>query len=244
MGEYQPVPPLEGYRRIICLANSLKLEERCIAGIDVDTGTWVRPVCDILYPEDGRIPAHVRWLQVGDTKREPELLDILEIPLGATGNNFGFERENLSVMSGEWRCLGKATPASLIPYCCTEPLVLHNHRRSVEYAYLKSLSHPQRSTLQLVRAQNVTWRLERGEASDQKSSKKPSWKADITTAYRQTLADINVTDPFWIARLEAGPPPTATNYLLTISLSMPWQRPDRPTEPLSCWKLVAGIIEL
>ncbi|MFP5272720.1 dual OB domain-containing protein [Coleofasciculus sp.] len=38
-------------KKIICLANSRKLDERCIAGIDLNTGKWVRPVCDDRYPE-------------------------------------------------------------------------------------------------------------------------------------------------------------------------------------------------
>lgn len=32
--------------RMICLANSRKIGGRCVAGIDVNTGEWVRPVRD------------------------------------------------------------------------------------------------------------------------------------------------------------------------------------------------------
>ena len=38
-------------RQIICLENSWKETERCISGIDINTGKWVRPVCDNLYLE-------------------------------------------------------------------------------------------------------------------------------------------------------------------------------------------------
>ena len=60
---------------LICLANSWKYGERCIAGIDIHTGQWVRPVCD-RFP-DGQVPADIRLID-GD---EPALLDILSIPL-------------------------------------------------------------------------------------------------------------------------------------------------------------------
>ena len=30
--------------RLLVMANSKKLKGRCIAGIDIDTGKWVRPV--------------------------------------------------------------------------------------------------------------------------------------------------------------------------------------------------------
>ena len=100
---------MSSVKRIICLANSWKLKERCIAGIDIDTGKWVRPICDSLYPEDGRVPESVRLVN----GREPQLLDILEIPLADTGNNFGFESENLSVLKGDWHLTGRALPYEL-----------------------------------------------------------------------------------------------------------------------------------
>jgi hypothetical protein len=89
-------------KRIICLSNSLKLTERCIAGIDSDSGQWVRPICN-RFPEDGRVPASIRIVE----GKEPNLLDILEIPLDDNGNDFGFECENLTILPGEWRLQGE-----------------------------------------------------------------------------------------------------------------------------------------
>lgn len=51
--------------RIICLANSFKHTERCIAGIDLETGKCVRPVSDL---DDGRVPKKVRLID----GKEPE----------------------------------------------------------------------------------------------------------------------------------------------------------------------------
>jgi serine/threonine protein kinase len=101
-----------GTRQIICLENSWKETERCISGIDIKTGKWVRPVCDDLYPEDGRVSREIRLIQ----GREPELLDILEIPLANTGKDFGFQSENISISSGKWKLLGKASPNDLLAY--------------------------------------------------------------------------------------------------------------------------------
>ncbi len=39
--------------RVICLANSYKHQARCIAGVAIDSGDWIRPVSGL---EDGRIP--------------------------------------------------------------------------------------------------------------------------------------------------------------------------------------------
>lgn len=56
--------------RIICLANSWKNGDMCIAGINELQGKWVRPVSDL---PDGRIPKAM-WLI---NRLEPALLDVL-----------------------------------------------------------------------------------------------------------------------------------------------------------------------
>ncbi len=86
--------------QIICLANSWKRKERCIAGIDVIADKWIRPVSNLA---DGRIPKEARL--IGRT--EPALLDVLEIPTAKTGPDFGFASENLSLLPGTWRRVGQ-----------------------------------------------------------------------------------------------------------------------------------------
>jgi hypothetical protein len=66
--------------KIICLANSKKNGDRCIAGIDICTEKWIRPVSKL---QDGKIPVN-RSLVNG---KEPQLLDILDIPLVVAGVN-------------------------------------------------------------------------------------------------------------------------------------------------------------
>lgn len=65
--------------RMICLANSRKIGGRCVAGIDVNTGEWVRPVRDnggaltlddISY-EDGTIPRVLDIIDVPVSERQP-----------------------------------------------------------------------------------------------------------------------------------------------------------------------------
>ena len=142
---------MSSVKRIICLANSWKLKERCIAGIDIDTGKWVRPVCDSLYPEDGRVPKNICLVD----GREPELLDILEIPLADTGNNFDFESENLSVLRGQWKILGKFKVQDVIKYC-DDGVILHNSSKFVNLEYLQALPLNRRKTLQLINAVSLS----------------------------------------------------------------------------------------
>ncbi len=93
--------------RIICLANSLKRSERCIAGIEPATGRWIRPVTAHL---DGRVPRPTRLV----AGAEPRLLDLLEIPLADTGPDYGFESENRLILPGAWRRVGRARASDLL----------------------------------------------------------------------------------------------------------------------------------
>ncbi|MCE2974858.1 MAG: dual OB domain-containing protein [Pseudanabaena sp.] len=216
---------MSSLKRIICLANSWKLQERCIAGIDIDTGKWIRPVCDSLYPEDGKVPESVRLIN----GKEPQLLDILEIPLADTGNNFGFESENLSVLRGDWRLAGKALPYDLNNFCPETQYILHNSIRTVKPSYLQNLPEENRQTLQLIKS---------SEFSVTKVGDK--WKGNITIANGQSLKNLTITDPFLFSQLDKGYTPPNTCFI-TVSLSMPWS-PDDQEEEKPCWKLIAGCI--
>lgn len=222
---------MSSLKRVVCLANSWKLEKRCIAGIDLDSGKWVRPICDDLYPEDGRVPRSVRLIE----GREPELLDVLQIPLAETGNDFGFECENFSVLPGEWRFLGRLQPNQLIRYCRNFSYILHNSSKYVNPSRLQSLPFHQRRTLQLVQASSFS--------VTKSSAGSTGWRGSLQTANGQTLRDAKITDPVFAEALEAGYQPTA-NYLVTVSLGMPWAPREDWEGEAPCWKLVAGVIEI
>jgi len=65
-------------RTIIVLANSRKMTNRCIAGIDVSTKEWIRPCYE--SGESG-IPWTVRQIN----GEEPQLLDIIKISVKKVG---------------------------------------------------------------------------------------------------------------------------------------------------------------
>ena len=219
---------MSSVKRIICLANSWKNKERCIAGIEIATGKWVRPVCDSLYPVDGKIPESVRLIN----GKEPQLLDILEIPLSDTGNNFGFESENLSVLQGKWHLVGRSLPFELLKFCSESQYILHNSGKRVAKSYLQSLPLEQRQTLQLIKSTKF---------SVAKIDNK--WKGNIGISNGQSLDNLTITDPFLVSKLDKGkgyqPPNTC---FITVSLSMPWTPDKWKDEEEPCWKLIAGLI--
>jgi serine/threonine protein kinase/very-short-patch-repair endonuclease len=217
-------------RQIICLENSWKEKERCISGIDINTGKWVRPVCDDLYPEDGRVSREIRLVQ----GREPELLDILEIPLANTGKDFGFQSENLSISSGKWKLLGKASPSNVLAYYKDFPYILHNSLKYVSPSEMRALPVEQRHTVQLVQPKRFS------VFSSGNSNRK--WKGSIELANGQISENMTITDQVFIKKLDGGYLPNE-NCLVVVSLNMPWAAQDWKGEK-RCWKLIASVIDL
>ena len=210
--------------RIICLANSWKRGERCIAGIEPGNGRWVRPISDL---PDGQIPKQMRLLKT----MEPALLDILEIPLADTGPDFGFESENLSVLPGKWQRKGKIKPIELLEYCSKEKYILHNEKRYVTVGFMQSLPVEKRRTLELIKAVNFSVR-----------PIKDRWEASLMTENGQSLTT-TITDPVFVRKLELNYRPQ-NMCLVTVSLSMPWRPDDWEEDEEPCWKLIAGVVEL
>jgi hypothetical protein len=215
--------------RIVCLANSWKRQERCIAGIELATGRWVRPVT---ASPDGGVPRHVRALRHG----EPCLLDVLDIPLAGTGPDYGFESENRLILSGRWYFVRRLRPQDMRRYVAPAPEILHTDNRYVTVPWLQALPPTERRTLQLVETAQFSV-----QATKRQHSGDTLWKGTFTALAGKRLT-ANITDPVFSSRLDAGHQP-ANHCLLTISLSLPWRPPDWTGDD-PCWKLIAGVIEL
>jgi len=213
---------------LIVLANSWKHHDYCIAGINPETGAWVRPVSNL---EDGRIRKNAMQLD----GYFPELMDVVEVPLADDGPDFGFERENRSILPGAWRLSGRATVADLMPFAETPRIVLHDDRRYVTVEDMQRKPFKDRATLQLLRVDDFA-------VKHMQVIEKKYWSGLVRSG-ANTIAP-KITDPVYHARLDAGHTPAKT-CLLTASLSMPWVPPGwRETASPPCWKLIAGVIEL
>ena len=110
--------------RLLCLANSWRPGGRCVAGIDCDSGQWIRPV----PLRGGAIPEERTWLN----NRCIALLDIIEIALDAPSLDTRFQRENCKLRNWHWRSAGRAVAADVLKYCTTAGTVLHGPSKVVE----------------------------------------------------------------------------------------------------------------
>lgn len=213
---------------LIVLANSWKHHDYCIAGINPETGKWLRPVSDL---NDGRITKNAMQLD----GYFPQLMDVIEIPLADDGPDFGFERENRSILPGRWRLAGRATIADLMAFAETPRLVLHNDKRYVTMEDMQRKPFKDRATLQLLHVGDFSVR--RVQVIE-----KNYWSGQIKSG--ANTINPRITDPEYHARLDSGHAPLK-QCLLTASLSMPFVPPGwKETKSPPCWKLIAGVIEL
>jgi hypothetical protein len=211
--------------RIICLANSRKHGNRCVAGLDQATGRLVRPVT---LRGDGAIPPAMERLEGGD----PQVLDVLDLPLGAAGPDYGFQPENRLLAGGPWARVGRADPKTLLPFCENTPTLLHNGDDRVPWTFLHGLPRPQWKSLQLVHVTGVRF--------SHRLTRKGLSQVRVRFCFRGVVYDVSVTDP---AAEEAvlARRPMATECVLLVSLGEPFPEgaPDR-----HCYKLAAGVVAM
>lgn len=211
--------------QIICLANSYKGGgQRCIAGIDIKTGKWIRPV-----------PRNINKA-IGNQRmingREPKLLDILEIPLEDSEPDEDYQIENKVLIRGRWQIIGQLEPRDLLKYCEDDNVILHNHQDYVSPDLLLTKPLNERKSLQLLCSVNVKFNR------DGYDNKK--WRVYFSYGRRKYL-DLKLTDVVLSDRLRNNKE-ISSECILTISLATPW-KPDDET-PERCYKMVAGVIEL
>lgn len=92
-------------KRIVCLANSRKMAGRCIAGKemsdDAKSGQWIRPVSN---RENEAVSEGERFYADGT---DPEILDIIEVPLLGPKPKAHQQENWLLNPSRQWRKIGR-----------------------------------------------------------------------------------------------------------------------------------------
>jgi hypothetical protein len=207
-------------RNLIILANSRKMGNRCIAGIDAQTGEWVRPCFGT--GEEG-VPWSVRQVDGA----EPQLLDILAIPLAKDGPHRDIQPENRRILKGAWKSVGKATVKQVAKYRQKSGLILHNVGRRIDVDELRQVAAKDRNSLCLIRA-HVDFSTEgtyRGK------------RVNAAFMHGSNRYCLPVTDYEYERRFPAYGTAEA-ECLLTISLGSPYERDN------CCYKFVAGVTEL
>ena len=208
------------------MANSWREGGRCLAGIDIDSGQWIRPV-----PSGGGAIPEAKTILDGKFIFP---LDVVEIELDQPAFTTRFQCENRQVRSWNWRRTGRVAIRDVMIYCSNSRNVLHNHVKVVEPAQMQLLPPTKWTSLQLIHVKNVTFQ------SDPR--KENRWQAKFSVGWFGPKYCLSVTDPEVTQLLNKGEE-IRPECLLTISLTEPIEFKQYDKPPL-CYKLVAAVIEL
>ena len=220
-------------KRMVCLANSRKLNGRCVAGIELVGDRrigWNRPVSD---REHGEVSEYERRYADGS---DPRVLDIVDVPLLAARPE-GYQQENwLLDPNGYWERRGQARWADLAQLADpVEPLWVDGYHT---YSGLNdkiplTQAGAARSSLRFLHVAGVMLSVfAPGEAFGNPKRRVQGRFRHAGTDYR-----LWVTDPVYERAYLAAPDGDHQigESFLTVSLGEPYED--------ACYKLIAAVIE-
>lgn len=169
---------------MICLANSRKMGGKCVAGIQLGTTKWIRPVSDAPH---GELYGSHCTLDVG---RQIRLLDLVRIPLAAPVP-IPEQPENWHLAPGRWQHLGRADSSdiqALRPILSLGRTLLGNTGDSVVSGT------QQTSSLALVEPKTLSWRVKG------RPGRSPQARALFSLSGQPY--DLAVTHPTWEKKIK------------------------------------------
>ena len=215
---------------VICLANSWKHGGRCVAGLRLDGGGWVRPISR----EPGGVlqPWHYTLASGG----EAAVGDTLQMRLTQPWPD-PHHPENWCMDYGLWTLVARPLPLSARAFLAnsviTSPALLGDSEDRVAYQSL--LNHPASTSLALVRPEGLHWEIRKSPSSGKRQNRAVFCLGGV-------WYNLPLTDPLVLNMLAPRPlgsyPDERPDLLLTISLSEPFERDG------FCYKLVAAVISL
>ena len=220
-------------KRIVCLANSRKLQGRCIVGreiLDGRSADWIRPVSDRQHEE---VSEYERQYEDGS---DPVVLDIIDVPL-LESRPKGYQQENWLLNPDKyWVQVGTASWADLEGFSEKSGTLwlngYHTYHGLNDVIPIEQAATVQ-SSLKLIRVDGVQLHVFKpGQAFDNP-------KRRVQARFRFSGNDywLWVTDPIvereYLAH-EDGSYSLSDSYL-TISLGEPYNG--------NCYKLVAAVIQ-
>lgn len=219
------------YKDIICLANSRKMQGRCVAGKDISTKEWVRPISNREYEELSVAEIRLKG------KHSLNLLDIVRIPC-KTKKPSKHQPENILIDDGSWEKVDEFDP-KLLDSICDHPKSLwllgeHDDRVPIEY-FDKIKSE---SSLFLIKPSGLF--LRRADYTDLNGVTKRKLRAIFS--YNGKQYNFGITDPLVESEYRNKPESdyriSGGKLYLCVSLGepAPWDK--------CCYKFVAGLIKV
>lgn len=212
------------------LANSHKLQGRCVAGVDLATRSWVRPLGSL---PGGALSRTECIASSNDGPLEVGPGDIVELSDGVAATS-SHHPEDI-VGTAPWRIVGRMNPLALEhelrDLITVEAPLLGLPSRDVPLATIDA--RPAHISLGLARcsAAVLYWRDRPGQGRQLRARVK----------LIDTEEDLALTDPMIETKMARRAEARLDRCLLTISLSEPYARKDGE---LWCSKLIAAALPL
>lgn len=216
---------------LVCLANSRKLGGRCVAGVALSSGEWIRPVSN---REQGTLYRADYEFSSGEG---PELLDVVVVPLALAAPE-PHQPENHRLAAGTWRRIGALRGLKAIefltPLLEVGPDLIRNDTDRIPLSSIQN--EPLDASLALIEPENPRVFI----TTNAQGARQVRMLFDFAGG----SYNLAVTDPHWAARcsdlgsgfheVDQVGVSAYRRLFVTISLS----------EPLggNCFKLIAAVI--
>jgi hypothetical protein len=204
--------------RFVCLANSVKLGGRCIAGIELDNQNnpriqldhpkWIRPISEMVHGEVNiDLVSHIN------------LLDIVELEITDYPEESSYQSENAYFNQYSINRIGNLDMDLLDDICSQQSLIFENKGKAVSKDVINDLSY----SLMLIK-------------TDQFKLQILDWKLRIIFLYAGHEYDLPITDPSFIIAYEKNKDLLKNIDYLYLCISLAVEH--------NGWhsKLIAGII--
>jgi hypothetical protein len=238
-------------KKTICvLANSVKNHQSCIAGIEIlktgdmrwrKTGQWIRPIS---HRSNGAISDAESYL--GDKDRNPNLFDIVEIPLEQQAHVEGHPEDWLIARRESWRYVGHFNPNKISHFLETPDdlwLEKNEKRDRVTGDFLVKHSLP---SLYLVKPERLKLYVSEADFGDGPKRKRRACFRYGGVDYDMAMTDRTVNAKYFIdyntrpAGLASGISLQTAGICVSLTPSWKAEHLERGYH----YKLVAAIIEL
>jgi len=217
--------------KFICLANSRKFGGRCVAGLQLGSIDWIRPVSS---QADGTL-SHGQYSL--DDGTDASLLDVIEVEVTKPRPQV-HQPENWELAPGRWHLVGrfKGTQAvsQLVSILVAGPILIENQLDHVDHSALTT--NPASASLALIEPSSLKWNI----TTTFTGKRQTRCRFNLSgAAYDLAVTDMHVEKQLSSLSLgihsrQAAAIDPKARVLLTISLG----------EPLNgiCYKLVAAVI--
>jgi len=224
------VPPVH----FICLAHSRKYSKRCVAGVRLDTGEWIRPLSREKHGELS--PSQIQLATHGD----PQLLDVVSAWLGehVPVKN---QPENWRIQKSPWKLVSRPAAsehATLLKKVLFRDSVLFGNT-SDRVAYRTFETAPARESLVLAKPRQPRWTVKRTL----------TWRKQLRVNFQlgNVTYDLAVTDIPYDDKLKGMPLGEYSSEQVGVNDEGALYFTVSLGEPLDngyCFKLVAAVLEL